>query len=140
MKVGCSGKKNLASYALDTGVSKSGLAIKAVEKKARKKRLGNITTILSDRDTQLPEESVDVILLYDTLHMIKDKQALLKELHRVMKANGVLSSGFEHMKANDVLQVVQQDGIFSLRAQKTQGLEKGKYFGHGKLLNFERRD
>jgi len=55
------------------------LAIEAVAKRARKENLSNIQTILTDRDTDLPDESIDVVLLYDTLHMVRDKQALLLE-------------------------------------------------------------
>jgi len=109
-------------YALDIHP----LAISAVEKKANKEGLTNIATILSDRDTGLPDESIDVVLLYDVIRSIKDKRALLKELHRVMKANGLLSILAEHIKVEDVLEIAEKDGLFSLRDQ------------HGKLLNFER--
>ncbi|TEU02583.1 MAG: class I SAM-dependent methyltransferase [Dehalococcoidia bacterium] len=102
------------------------LAISAVEKKANKEGLTNIATILSDRDTGLPDESIDVVLLYDVIRSIKDKRALLKELHRVMKENGLLSILAEHIKVEDVLEIAEKDGLFSLRDQ------------HGKLLNFER--
>lgn len=102
------------------------LAIKAVDKKARKKRLTNIATILSDRDTGLPEESIDVILLYDTIHMIGDKQGLLKELHRVLKSDGLLSVWAPHLKVNTTLEIVEENSLFSLREQ-----DKG-------LLNFKK--
>lgn len=109
-------------YALDIHP----LAMRAVEKKAKKESLTNISTILSDRDTGLPDESIDVILLYDTIHQIKDKRALLKELHRVMKSNGLLSILVEHMRPEDVLAIVEKDGLFSLKDR------------HGKIVNFER--
>jgi len=109
-------------YALDIHP----LAVKAVEHKAKKERLANITTILSDRDTGLPDESIDVILLFDTIHLITDKQALLKELCRVMKSNGLLSIWVRHMKVDDVLEIVRKDGLFRLRDQQ------------GMLLNLER--
>lgn len=103
------------------------LAISAVEKKATKEGLTNIATILSDRDTGLPDESIDVVLLYDVIRSIKDKRALLKELHRVMKVNGLLSILAEHIKVEDVVEIAEKDGLFSLKDQD------------GKLLNFERR-
>jgi len=109
-------------YALDIHP----LAISAVEKKAKKLGLANISTILSDRDSGLPEESVDVVLLYDTIQSIKDKQALLKELHRVTKPNGLLSILVEHIKVEDVLEIAEKDGLYSLRDR------------HDKLLNFNR--
>jgi ubiquinone/menaquinone biosynthesis C-methylase UbiE len=109
-------------YALDIHP----LAIKAVEKKANKKGLTNIAAILSDRDTGLPDESVDVILLYDVFHEIKDKQALLKELHRVLKPDGFLSVDDHHFKADELVEAVKEYGLFSLR-------EHDK-----KLLNFKK--
>jgi len=102
------------------------LAVKAVYKKAKKLGLTNVSTILSDRDTGLPDESVDVVLLYDTIQSITDKQALLKELHRVTKPNGLLSILVEHIKVEDVVEIAEKDGLFSLRDR------------HDKLLNFKR--
>lgn len=110
-------------YALDIHP----LSREYIEKKARRKGLTNITTILSDRDTRLPDESIDIVLLYDTIHMIKDKRALLKELRRVMKTNGLLSILVEHMKVSDVLEIAQRDGLFSLTDRQ------------GRLLNLEKR-
>jgi len=109
-------------YALDIHP----LALRAVDRKAEKEGLTNITTILSDRDTGLPDESVDVVLLYDTIHLIEDKGALLRELHRVMKPAGVLSILAEHMKVEDILWIGTKDGLFCLRDRC------------GKLVNFEK--
>ncbi len=109
-------------YALDIHP----LAIEAVEKKARKKKLTNITAIPSHGDTGLPDESVDVVLLYDTIHMIKDKPALLKELQRVLKADGFLSVTDHHLEANEISEVVEGSGLFSPRER-----DKG-------LLNFKK--
>lgn len=109
-------------YALDIHP----LAVKTVEKKAKKEGSANITTILSDRDTGLPDESIDVVLLYDTIHSIRDKRALLRELHRAMKPNALLSILVEHIKVEDVIELAQEDGLFSLRHRD------------GRLLNFER--
>ena len=110
-------------YALDIHP----LAVKAVEHKAKKERLTNITAILSDRDTDLPNQSIDVILLYDTIHQIRDKRALLEELHRVMKSNGLLSILVDRMKVEDVLEIAEKSGLFSLKDKR------------GRLLNFEKR-
>ena len=74
-------------YALDIHP----LAIRSVEKKIRKKGLKNVKTILSGLDTGLPNESVDVVLLYNVLPMVKNRPALIKELYRVLKPGGVLS-------------------------------------------------
>jgi len=110
-------------YALDIHP----LAIEAVEKKAERKRLSNITTILSHRDTRLPDESIDVILLYDTIYLIKDRRALLEELHRVLKRDGILSVADHHLKVNKKLEIVEKGGLFSLKEQdkKVLNFKKG---------------
>jgi ubiquinone/menaquinone biosynthesis C-methylase UbiE len=103
------------------------LAIQSVQKKAEKKGLPNISTILSDVDTGLPDRSVDVSLVYDAIHMMKDRESLIRELHRVTKPNGILSITAEHIKAEDIIKIAEKDGLFSLRERQR------------KLLNFERK-
>lgn len=89
------------------------LAIDAVEKRARKQQLANVRTILSDRNTGLADESVDVVLLYDTLHLVRDKQALLGELHRVLKPSGLLSADHEHTARDSFLATMTTGNLFS---------------------------
>ena len=110
-------------YALD----KQPAAIEKIKERAKIKGFGNIDTILSDRDTGLPDESVDVILLYGVLPEVKDREALLKELYRVLKPEGYLSTRFcFRMKRDKVLEIVETTGLFLLRGQK------------GHILNFEK--
>ena len=109
-------------YALDIHP----LAARSVEKKAAKKSLTNIKTIISDRDTGLPDQSIDTALVYDTIHMIKDKQALARELHRVLKPDGLLSVIAEHVKVEDIIKILEKDGPFSLRDRQ------------GNLINLKR--
>ena len=65
--------------------------LEIVQAKAEKAGLDNIETILSDRDTGLPDESVDVVWMCDVLHEIKERRRVLKEMHRVLKDDGVLA-------------------------------------------------
>ena len=65
--------------------------LKIVEKKAEKEGLTNIETILSDSGTGLPDECVDVIWVCDVLHEIKERRAVLEELHRVLRKEGTLA-------------------------------------------------
>lgn len=118
--VGAKGKV----YALDMHP----LAAQSVQKKAKKAGLTNITTILSDRDTRLPDQSVDIALAYDMISMVKDKQALAKEIYRVLKPDGIFSVLVEHIKVEGVLKILEQDGLFSLRERqgKLINLKKGK--------------
>jgi ubiquinone/menaquinone biosynthesis C-methylase UbiE len=105
--VGSSGKV----YALDIHP----LAIQQVQKIAARKRLTNIITILSDCATGLPDESIDVVLLYDTLHNLGEPDKILTELHRVLKPDGVLSFNDHHLKEeNEVIARLTSKGLFKL--------------------------
>jgi ubiquinone/menaquinone biosynthesis C-methylase UbiE len=96
------------------------LAIKMVEKRARKEGLANVRTILTDRDTGLSDESVDVVLLYDTLHLVGDKQALLAELHRVLEPGGFLSADHQHTAREDFLVTMTASGLWAFQAQQDE--------------------
>ncbi len=104
--VGKSGK----IYALDINP----LAIQSVKGIASKKQLTNVETILSDCKTGLPDDSMDVVLLYDTLHLLSEPDRVLEELHRVLKSDGILSLSDHHMKENEIISKVTKSGLFKL--------------------------
>jgi ubiquinone/menaquinone biosynthesis C-methylase UbiE len=64
--------------------------LKVVQRRARKERLSNIVTMLSDTKVGLPDECIDVVWMCDVLHEIRQKRAALEESHRVLKKEGVL--------------------------------------------------
>jgi len=103
--VGKSGKV----YALDIHP----LAIQGIQSIASKRQLTNVETICSDCKTGLPDNSVDVVLLYDTLQALSDPDRVLEELHRVLKPNGILSFS-DHMKENEIVSKVTSKGSFRL--------------------------
>jgi ubiquinone/menaquinone biosynthesis C-methylase UbiE len=103
-------------YALDI----QPLAIKQIQNMTTKQKLANIETILSDCATGLPDESIDVVLLYDTFHSLSEPDAVLAELHRVLKHGGILSFNDHHMKAEtEIISRITGKGLFRL-------LRKGK--------------
>ena len=101
-------------YALDIHP----LAIRTIKQQLKKKGISNIKTILSDRDTGLPDECVDTVLLYDVLQMISDKEKLLQELHRVLKPGGSLFATAEHLEVSDFLNAITKEKLFTLISQK----------------------
>ena len=104
--VGPSGKV----YALDI----SPHAIARVKSLASRKHLSNIETMLTNCDTGLPDSSVDVVLFYDTLHDLTDPQEVLKEMHRVLKTNAMVSFSDHHMQDSDILQNMTGNDLFCL--------------------------
>jgi len=97
-------------YALDTHP----LAIQGVQKLASKKRLDNVQTILSDCQTGLPSNSIDLVLLYDVFHDLNNTNTVLAELHRVLKPKGILSFSDHHMKEGEIISQVTSGGLFQL--------------------------
>ena len=116
--VGESGK----IYALDIHP----LAIQKVKDIASKKQLANVETILSDCKIGLLDNSLDVVLLYDTFHDLGDPNRVLEELHRVLKPNGVLSFNDHHMKENEIVSQVTNGRLFRLsrKGERTYSFSK----------------
>jgi len=103
-------------YALDIHP----LAIQMVKNMAAKKKLTNVEAILSDCATGLPDQSVDVALLYDTFHGLSEPDEVLAELHRVLKPDGILSFNDHHLKEeSEIISRITGKDLFKLS-------EKGK--------------
>jgi ubiquinone/menaquinone biosynthesis C-methylase UbiE len=114
-------------YALDIHPQ----AIRAVERRAKGANLSNVRTILSDGDTALPDESADVVLLYDVLHSVPDKEALLAELCRVLKPGGHLLVKPDHMTREELLEKVYAGNSFSLERDRGELFEFRRLWSHG---------
>jgi len=95
------------------------LAIERVQFIAAKNSLTNVETIHSDCRTGLPDRSLDIVLMYDIFHMLDNPQAVLAEMHRVLKPNGTLSLNDPHMAKDAIIARVTGGGLFTL-------VEKGK--------------
>jgi len=93
------------------------LAIQKAQSIASKKQLPNVETICSDCRTGLPDDSIDVVLLYDTFHNLGDPNGVLEELYRVLKPKGILSLSDHHMKKNEITSKrVFRKPIYDLKA------------------------
>lgn len=103
-------------YALDA----MPIAIKMVKDLVAKNGLKNVETILSEGATGLPDGSLDLVLMYDVFHDLEDKQAVLKEIYRTLKNEGLLSFNDHHLKEPDILSMVTEGKMFNF-------LKKGEY-------------
>lgn len=91
-------------YALDIHP----LAVRKVE------RLGltNVKTILPNGGTGLPDESVDIALLFDVFHMLSEPEKVLAEIYRILKPDGELACAIEHMSDEEAIERIVATGLF----------------------------
>jgi SAM-dependent methyltransferase len=92
--------------------------LEQVEEKAKDAALGNIVPVLSDSSklaVDLPEGTIDVVLVWDVMHAIKDRPGLLRELRRVLKDDGILSVFPMHIGTDRFMNIVRTSGGFCLR-------------------------
>ncbi len=88
------------------------LSAKKVQHQAQKNKLDNISTIVTNCETQLPKNSIDKIICFDMFHMVKEPLKILAEFHRVLKPTGLLSLDCHHL--NDIEPKVVGSGLFKL--------------------------
>ncbi len=65
-------------------------------------------------EAPIPDESIDIALLYDTLHALSEPDKVLAELHRVLKSNGILSFNDHHMRESEIMSKITDKGLFRL--------------------------
>ncbi len=94
------------------------LALKKIRKKAEKMGYINIETIQTDCATGLDDESIDKIICFDVLHNIPNKNKILKEFHRVLKPNAMLSFDDHHMNEEEIKEFITSKGLFELSEKK----------------------
>ena len=108
------------------------LALRSVANRASQKALENVETILiKGYDTGIKGTSIDRVLLIDTFAQIKDREALLRELHRVLKGDGFLLLALEHMSMSEQKRIAIKSGLFDM----VDSWEEGTLFAKKMMLN-----
>jgi ubiquinone/menaquinone biosynthesis C-methylase UbiE len=97
-------------YAVDTHP----LAISLVRRAAKRRGINHLEAIHGDRLPRVPDGSVDIALLYDVLHEIREPAPTLGEIRRVLKRDGLLSVTDHHLEEASLLGKVTGDGPFRL--------------------------
>jgi len=112
---------------------------------AKKNGLKNIETILSLDETLIPidDQYIDVVLLYDVLHLIDNRKKLLNEMHRILKRGGVFSVYPKHHKTimnMDLKEVKKEieDAGFRFDVKIIKSLMHDDKLEKGYVLNFRK--
>jgi len=95
-------------YALDIHP----MAISKVNRLVSKRNLKNVQTILSDCNTGLSDHTLDMVFLYDTYHSLEYPGNVLKEIHRILKPEGIVSFSDHHMRKEEIIKAITDNGIF----------------------------
>jgi ubiquinone/menaquinone biosynthesis C-methylase UbiE len=90
------------------------LAIKKVKALVSRRRLENVEIIQSDCETNLKDQTVDVVLLFDVFHELDNTGTALTEFHRVLRPDGVLSFSDHHMHKDDIIHAMTEGKLFRL--------------------------
>jgi len=101
-------------------------AMESVKQRAASEGLTNIVPIEANSPAGLETASFDVVILYDIFHDFSDPESMLKELHRVMKPDAVLSFSDHHMKEQAIMSGVTGSGLFELskKGRRTYSFRK----------------
>ncbi len=94
------------------------LAVERIKNRASKCGFTNVYTILTDCDTGLEKNSIDVVICFDTLHALGNITSNIKEFYRVLKPNAILSLDDHHSKEDDMISKIQENGLFELKEKK----------------------
>lgn len=109
-------------YALDINP----LAVRMVERRAREKNLGNVRTILSNCYTSLPDNCLDRVIFFDVFHALDHHREVLRELHRVLKTEGIMYFSDHHLREIEILQRLTAKRLFKLKVQGRWTFSFGK--------------
>jgi predicted methyltransferase len=112
-------------YALDIHA----LALEAVRRATARRRVDNVQPVPASRIADVPGESIDMVLVYDVLHIDPQPdsaQEMLSAIHRLLKPKGVLSVGDHHLKEARLLRMVTGGSLFRLVARNRRTLQFAK--------------
>ena len=97
------------------GVDIQPRGVQAARERVARAGLKNVEVLLADGyDSGVPTGCANVVLLLDAFHAIEDRQALLAEIHRLLKPDGRLFMDPGHMPFEAAREAVRASGRFRL--------------------------
>jgi len=91
----------------------------------------------------LPEDSVDVVLLYDVIHLVKDRKKLFDEAYRVARKNALISvlpKHFRrdmHMNLREIKQEIET--TFYFERKLIRKIDHDNRLQKGHIFNFRKK-
>ena len=82
------------------------VAVREIQNKANEKGIPNLETLLTNCNLEIPDSSIDVVLLIYVLHDFKNPRSILSELCRVLKPDGILVVKDQKLENDKVISIV----------------------------------
>jgi ubiquinone/menaquinone biosynthesis C-methylase UbiE len=128
-------------YALDNNKK----SLDELMQRAKSNRLKNIKRIDTTKEAKIPmpDESVDVVLLYDVIHLVKDRKKLFDDVYRIARNNALISvlpKHFRmdmHMNLKDVKEEIEKTFYFERKLFKKINHDDRLQKGH--IFNFRKK-
>ena len=127
-------------------VDKNKESLDELMQRSKKMGLKNIERIDVQERIKVPlqKESVDVVLLYDVIHLVGNRKKLLTEIYQVSKPNALISVYPKHhqedmnMELDDVKEEIESAG-FGFERMLYKTLMHNNYIEQGDILNFRKQ-
>ncbi|KPJ68883.1 hypothetical protein AMJ44_05190 [candidate division WOR-1 bacterium DG_54_3] len=117
---------------------------------ARKENLDNIKPIAARESLEIPKTikmTVDVVLLYDVIHLVSHRNGLYRKIYRILNSGGILSIypkhykldspgwGLGNMDLEDIIKEIESMN-FHFKGKILKTLLHDDYYNRGYILNF----
>ncbi len=89
-----------------------------LEKAIKDKNITNLSIITTNSKLNVPDSTIDTIILFDCIFQIKNLNEVLKELHRVLKTDGMLIVDVNHLSSSKTTALAEEFGYFKLKKKK----------------------
>jgi len=80
----------------------------------RGKVIAAVEFFQTDCQLPIPNNYINVALLFDCIHSFHDVHSILVEIHRVLHSDGLLSIDFHHIKKEGVMQTIEKSKLFEI--------------------------
>jgi len=98
-----------------------------VKHKVEKSGLKNVDVLLADaEETGLAPDDFDLVFLFGVFHAFDDPSPMLREMHRLLKENGLLVIQKSRKSKRDVTESVTHEGMFSFKEESGRLLKFAK--------------
>ncbi len=100
------------------------LALEYVRRRARCGGLSNVVPVLaSGYKAGIPGHTVDIVFALDMIHSVKEPLALLKELFRICKREGVLIIDDGHQPRERTVRAISESGLWRIAEESDDHLK-----------------